>query len=195
VMNSPTYTRGGGGSAPATAAEQLQSLNAVEEDIARVLRLASQIVSLLTIPVPPPEDEEPSEDEGLQLDSDEREARLNEMMDGYFRLLEGIHLTIRTTLATLRAARVSPALLMESADKEPPSYGASLPRPQPNGTKDDGEQKLGLYEKRAMRDAWVNVAKAMEQLKERGRELRSKASNANGQAVEEVSAVAEEMQT
>jgi len=195
-MNSPTYERsGGGGSAPTTAAEQLQALNAVEEDIARVLRLASQIVSLLTILIPTPEDQEPSPEEGHELDAEEREARLEEMIEEYFRLLEGIHLTIRTTLATLRAARVSPALLMESADKEPPSYGASLPRPQANGTKEDGEQKLGLYEKRVMRDAWVNMAKAMEQLKEHGRDLRSRAGQVNGHAVEERSTVADEIPT
>jgi len=159
----------GSGGVPSFAAspaeQQLAALNAVEQDIAQSLRLASAAMSLLTLPIPIPEGEEPLPNEDPDVDPEERERRLEELLDQYFQLIDNIHISIRTTLATLRAQRVSPALLMDSTGREPPTYGASIPA-EGDTVETKDEDRLGLYEKRMARDAWQKVVKAMEQLRE-----------------------------
>jgi len=158
-------------SAADTARQQLAALNGVEQDIAQSLRLASAAMSLLTLPIPIPEGEEQLPNEDPDVDPEERERRLEELLEQYFQLIDNIHISIRTTLATLRAQRVSPALLMDSTGREPPTYGASIPSQNGDIGEIKDEDRLGLYEKRMARDAWQKVVKAMEELKEarRGR--------------------------
>ncbi|KZT51122.1 hypothetical protein CALCODRAFT_152393 [Calocera cornea HHB12733] len=154
--------------AASTAGQQLAALNAVEQS----LRLAAAAMSLLTLPIPLPEGEEQLPNEDPDVDPEERERRLEELLEQYFQLIDNIHISIRTTLATLRAQRVSPALLMDSTGREPPTYGASIPSEDGPGNSDD-DDRLGLYEKRMARDAWQKVVKAMEGLREARRAQRA----------------------
>ncbi|EJU06138.1 hypothetical protein DACRYDRAFT_103086 [Dacryopinax primogenitus] len=167
------------GSAPvptSVASQQLEALNGVEEDIAQSLRLASAAMSLLTLPIPIPEGEEQLPNENPEADPEERERRLEEVLEQYFQLIDNVHISIRTTLATLRAQRVSPALLMDSTGREPPTYGASIPSEDEVPGEEKDEDKLGLYEKRMARDAWQHVVKAMAEL----RLARRRAPESNG---------------
>ncbi|KZO94830.1 hypothetical protein CALVIDRAFT_599578 [Calocera viscosa TUFC12733] len=165
---------GGGPSfAASTAGQQLAALNGVEQDIAQSLRLASAAMSLLTLPIPLAEGEEQLPNEDPDVDPEERERRLEELLEQYFQLIDNIHISIRTTLATLRAQRVSPALLMESTGREPPTYGASIPSENAATGETSDEDRLGLYEKRMARDAWQKVVKAMEELREARRAQRA----------------------
>jgi hypothetical protein len=94
-------------------------------------------------------------------------------------ILQGIQMALRSSLAHIRAARISPAVLTAPpAGFVPPPQGVGLPFPLPPGVSDRGlsgtraegshsqakEKTRGLLEERVERDAWRGALDALTRL-------------------------------
>lgn len=91
-------------------------------------------------------------------------------------------MALRSSLAHIRAARISPAVLTAPpAGFVPPPQGVGLPLPLPPGVSDHGssgvegsysqskEKTRGLLEERVERDAWRGALNALTRLMDVGR--------------------------
>jgi hypothetical protein len=94
-------------------------------------------------------------------------------------ILQGIQMALRSSLAHIRAARISPAVLTAPpAGFVPPPQGVGLPFPLPPDVSDHGssgtgaegshsqtkEKARGLLEERVERDAWRGALDALSRL-------------------------------
>ncbi|KAI9462037.1 hypothetical protein F5148DRAFT_1286508 [Russula earlei] len=164
-------------------ARQIHDLGRVEKDIGRLLSLASSSLALLSLP------QTDASDAGLP-EGDERSEQFVEKVGEYFETLDGIQMALRSSLAHIRAARVSPAVLTAPpAGFVPPPQGVGLPlplTPTPTpGASDrsagDGsgcsaiegtsrakakEKTRGLLEERVERDAWQGALDALTKLRD-----------------------------
>ncbi|KAH9958135.1 hypothetical protein BC827DRAFT_1075665, partial [Russula dissimulans] len=151
-------------------ARQIHDLGRVEKDIGRLLSLASSSLALLSLPQTDAPDAELPE-------GDERSERFVSKVSEYFETLDGIQMALRSSLAHIRAARISPAVLTApAAGFVPSSQGVGLPlplAPQPSDRSagDDStpkakEKTRGLLEERVERDAWRGALDALTRLRE-----------------------------
>ncbi|KAI9453284.1 hypothetical protein F5148DRAFT_1277468 [Russula earlei] len=145
-------------------ARQIHDLGRVEKvsDIGRLLSLASSSLALLSLP------QTDASDAGLP-EGDERSEQFVEKVGGYFETLDGIQMALRSSLAHIRAARVSPAVLTAPpAGFVPPPQGVGLPLPlTPTPTPGPSDQKTrGLLEERVERDAWQGALDALTRLRD-----------------------------
>ncbi|KAF8270965.1 hypothetical protein EI94DRAFT_1698461 [Lactarius quietus] len=133
-------------------------------DIGRLLSLASSSLALLALP------QTNAPDAGLPR-GDERSEQFVAEVSKYFETLDSIQVALRSSLAYIRAARISPAVLTAPpAGFVPPPQGVGLPAPPAPGGQmllsDAGggggvkEQTRGLLEERVERDAWRGVLDA-----------------------------------
>ncbi|KAF8270966.1 hypothetical protein EI94DRAFT_1721624 [Lactarius quietus] len=151
-------------------ARQIRDLGLVENDIGRLLSLASSSLALLALP------QTDAPDAGLP-QGDERSEQFVAEVSKYFETLDSIQVALRSSLAYIRAARISPAVLTAPpAGFVPPPQGVGLPAsPAPGGQmllSDAGggggvkEQTRGLLEERVERDAWRGVLDALTRLRD-----------------------------
>jgi hypothetical protein len=172
----------------------LQSHNCTPptQDIGHLLSLASTSLALLSLP------QTDAPDENLP-EGDDRSEQFVAKVGEYFETLDvrlpapphppisltnyitlqGIQMVLRSSLAHIRAARVSPAVLTAPpAGFVPPPQGVGLPFPLPPGVSDGGssgtgaegshsqakEKTRGLLEERVERDAWRGALDALTRL-------------------------------
>ncbi|KAF8487528.1 hypothetical protein DFH94DRAFT_707025 [Russula ochroleuca] len=155
-------------------ASQIHDLGRVEKDIGHLLSLASTSLALLSLP------QTDAPDEGLP-EGDERSEQFVAKVGEYFETLDGIQTSLRASLAHIRAARISPAVLTAPpAGFVPPPQGVGLPFPHPPGPADRSaggggsegshaqakEKTRGLLEERVERDAWRGALDALTRLME-----------------------------
>lgn len=152
-------------------ARQIHDLGRVENDIGRLLSLASSSLALLALP------QTDAPDAGLP-QADERSEQFVAEVGKYFETLDSIQMALRSSLAHIRAARISPAVLTAPpAGFVPPPQGVGLPAPpapggqQPSSDAGGGgggvkEQTRGLLEERVERDAWRGVLDALTRLRD-----------------------------
>ncbi|KAH9983222.1 hypothetical protein BJV77DRAFT_954616, partial [Russula vinacea] len=125
-------------------ASQIHDLGRVEKDIGHLLSLASTSLALLSLP------QTDAQDDGLP-EGDERSEQFVAKVGEYFETLDGIQMALRSSLAHIRAARISPAVLTAPpAGFVPPPQGVGLPFPTLRGLR----TTRGLLEERVERDAW-----------------------------------------
>ncbi|KIJ55454.1 hypothetical protein M422DRAFT_57872 [Sphaerobolus stellatus SS14] len=138
-------------------ARQIRALGDVEKDISRMLMLASNSLSLLTLP----QTDEP--DDGLP-QTDERSEQFVAEVTQYFETLDNVQFSLRTCLAQLRRDRVAPSSIdAVPPNFVPPSFGVGLPN-DPNAA-NSKEANKSLQEIRVERDAWKGVLNALQRLK------------------------------
>ncbi|KAF8496247.1 hypothetical protein F5888DRAFT_1615085, partial [Russula emetica] len=95
-------------------------------------------------------------------EGDERSEQFVAKVGEYFETLDGIQMALRPSLAHIRAARISPAVLTAPpAGFVPPPQGVGLPFPLPPGAK---EKTHGLLEEHVERDAWRGALDALTRL-------------------------------
>ncbi|KAI9447739.1 hypothetical protein H4582DRAFT_1896007 [Lactarius indigo] len=150
-------------------ARQIHDLGRVENDIGRLLSLASSSLALLSLP------QTDAPDAGLP-QGDERSEQFVVEVGKYFETLDSIQMALRSSLAHIRAARISPAVLTAPpVGFVPPPQGVGLPSPPAPGglqlsSDADGEgvkeQTRGLLEERVERDAWHGVLNALTRLRD-----------------------------
>ncbi|KAH9030131.1 hypothetical protein EDB85DRAFT_1455323 [Lactarius pseudohatsudake] len=150
-------------------ARQIHDLGRVENDIGRLLSLASSSLALLALP------QTDAPDAGLP-QGDERSEQFVVEVGKYFETLDSIQMALRSSLAHIRAARISPAVLTAPpAGFVPPPQGVGLPSPPAPGgqqlSSDAGgggvkDQTRGLLEERVERDAWHGVLDALTRLRD-----------------------------
>ena len=148
------------------------------QDIGRLLALASSCISLLTLPQTDPTDstlpqgEERSEQ--FVLEANEYFERLDVCgpspnatqteTDNRFFSSQQIHISIRSTLAHLRQARIAPsAINAPPMNFLPQPSGVGTPPLDSDGSK-VGKAKFALQEERVNRDAWKGALDAMKRL-------------------------------
>ncbi|KAI0295141.1 hypothetical protein B0F90DRAFT_1638345 [Multifurca ochricompacta] len=96
---------------------------------------------------------------------DERSEQFVAEVGQYFETLDGIQMALRSSLAHIRAASISPAVLTA-----PPN--GFVPPPQGSGDKAAGggvevkDKTRGLLEERVERDAWRGVLDALSRLRD-----------------------------
>jgi len=172
------------------------------QDIGHLLSLASTSLALLSLP------QTDAPDENLP-EGDERSEQFVAKVGEYFEtldvrllafpslstslhlhntpptsltkstILQGIQMALRSSLAHIRAARISPAVLTAPpAGFVPPPQGVGLPFPLPPGVSDRGssgtgveashsqakEKTRGLLEEHVERDAWRGALDALTRL-------------------------------
>ncbi|KAH9976047.1 hypothetical protein BJV74DRAFT_862328 [Russula compacta] len=162
-------------------ARQIHDLGRVEKDIGRLLSLASTSLALLALP------QTDAPDAGLP-EGDERSEQFVAKVGEYFETLDvrfvGIQVALRSSLAHIRAARISPAVLIAAppAGFVPPPQGVGLPQnsrshspERDHGASSSGggggnvnakEKTRGLLEERVERDAWHGVLDALTRLRD-----------------------------
>lgn len=168
----------------------------LKQDIGRLLSLASTSLALLALP------QTDAPDAGLP-EGDERSEQFVAKVGEYFETLDvrlscvpppkkkknikikrccfwqGIQVALRSSLAHIRAARISPAVLIAAppAGFVPPPQGVGLPQNSHSQERDHGasgggrnvdakEKTRGLLEERVERDAWHGVLDALTRLRD-----------------------------
>ncbi|KAI0256404.1 hypothetical protein BJV78DRAFT_1087715, partial [Lactifluus subvellereus] len=92
---------------------------------------------------------------------DERSEQFVAEVGQYFDTLDGIQMALRSSLAHIRSARISPAVLTT------PPAGFVPPQPQGNeGNVKMKEKTRGLLKKCVERDGWCGVLDALTRLRD-----------------------------
>ncbi|KAH7107117.1 hypothetical protein BKA62DRAFT_765667 [Auriculariales sp. MPI-PUGE-AT-0066] len=162
-------------------AHHIHELGEVEKEITKLLQLAGSAVALLSVPELDPQDEsaavqpvEVSSEASTPQErtpqpqvrggrarlpvGDERAEQFALDVAQYFESLDVIQHSLRLYTARLRKARIAPTSVKAPPPGFiPPSFGVG---PQA------GMNARGLQETRVERDAWRNVAQALERLRE-----------------------------
>ncbi|KAL0951715.1 hypothetical protein HGRIS_008391 [Hohenbuehelia grisea] len=135
-------------------ARQIYALGEVEKDITKLLQLAASSISLLTLPqTDGPNDNLPQ--------GDERSEQFVLEVSEYFERLDNIQMSLRSSLAHIRHARVAPsAINAPPPNFIPPSLGVGLP-----SADDQQRQPRGLQEERIERYAWHGILDTLKRLK------------------------------
>ena len=95
-------------------------------------------------------------------------------------------MALRSSLAHIHAARISPAVLTAPpAGFVPPPQGVGLPAPPAPGGGGMKEQTRGLLEERVERDAWRGVLDALTRLRD-ARRAEATVTSERGQGGEDV---------
>ncbi|KAF8496244.1 hypothetical protein F5888DRAFT_1614980, partial [Russula emetica] len=116
-------------------------------------------------------------DENLP-EGDERSEQFVAKVGEYFETLDGIQMVLRSSLAHIRAVRISHAVLTAPpAGFVPPPQGVGLPFPLPPGIK---EKTRGLLEQRVERDAWRGALDALTRLMDARRAAEAEAQPGEG---------------
>lgn len=144
----------------AESAKQIQRLGQVEQDIVKLMELASESMSLLALPQTDTSEETASMPKN-------RSAAFATNAEEYFRTLNSIQTGIRTSIAKIRAARIPPAALRAPEPSRGPSrmaLGTGMPSgdlpDNPAGSYNDA----GFQEKKVEAEAWAGVATALRQV-------------------------------
>ncbi|KAI0289289.1 hypothetical protein BC826DRAFT_1032729 [Russula brevipes] len=147
-------------------ARQIHDLGRVEKDIGRLLTLASSSLALLSLPQTDAPDAELPE-------GDERSEQFVEKVGEYFQTLDGIQTALRSSLAHIRAARISPAVLTAPpAGFVPPPQGGrgggggGGSDSMVEGNSKAKERTRGLLEERVESDAWRGALDALTRLRD-----------------------------
>ncbi|KAI0064487.1 hypothetical protein BV25DRAFT_1822845 [Artomyces pyxidatus] len=125
----------------------------LQQDIGRLLSLASSSIALLSLPQTDDSDSTLSKGE-------ERSEQFVLEASEYFERLDAIQMAIRSSLAHIRQARIAPSAL----DAPPPGF---VPPAQGVGLPGGSDPKMrGLQEERVERDAWRGVLDALTRLRD-----------------------------
>lgn len=140
----------------AESAKQIRRLGEVEQDIVRLMELASECMSLLALPQTDSSEEAQTLPRGPN-----RSAAFATNAEQYFHTLNAIQTGIRTSIARVRAARIPPGALKAPEGRAWPSkaLGVGL------ATADDGPAVgtvEGFQETKVEADAWKGMARALE---------------------------------
>ncbi|KAG8812452.1 hypothetical protein FRC17_002029 [Serendipita sp. 399] len=158
----------------AESAKQIQKLCQVEQDIVRLMELASTSMSLLALP------QTDSAEEAQELPrGPSRSDAFATNAEAYFETLNTIQMGIRTSIARVRAGRIAPNSLKapEGRISAPRALGTTMPAPtgaKPGGKGSsvgiglDGRNgggahfQPGFQERKIEAEAWNGVAEALQ---------------------------------
>ncbi|KAG8814664.1 hypothetical protein FRB91_006988 [Serendipita sp. 411] len=162
----------------AESAKQIKKLCEVEQEIVRLMELASMSMSLLALP----QTDSAEEAQALPRGPSRSDAFATNA-EAYFETLNTIQLGIRTSIARVRAARIAPNSLKapEGRISAPRALGTTMPAPtgssRPDGGgggsslkgsgsgfvdgRNDGHFQPGFQERKMEAEAWNGVAEAL----------------------------------
>lgn len=149
----------------AESARQIEKLVQVEQEIVRLMELASQGMSLLALP----QTDSSEEARTLPRGPNRSDAFAN-TAESYFKTLNTIQTGIRTSIARVRAARISPNALRAPEGRlgNSRSLGASIPRETAGEAGDSSARsarsELGFQELKVEAAAWMGLADALEEV-------------------------------
>jgi len=156
--------------APSPSAKRILELCLVQEQLAQLLSLASQVVGALSAPLDTSEGDAATPPTATQA---QMTATFSDGIQAYFELLNKIQSSMRTSMSYLRASRLSTRILFEPAHVAIAHCavglgGLHLPPPE-RLTADHQEApsspSLSLGALVAERDAWKDLVEALQRIK------------------------------
>ncbi|KNZ45815.1 uncharacterized protein VP01_778g4 [Puccinia sorghi] len=151
---------------PSPSSKRIQELCLVEDQLAQLLNLASEVVGALSAPL--------DTDDGDSETAATVRQTFSEGIQAYFDLLNKIQSSLRTSMSYLRASRLSTRILFEPAHVAIPHCGVGLGGlhvgPPDDQTADQHQDlppaspSLSLGALVAERDAWILLVQALQQI-------------------------------
>ncbi|KAH8835649.1 hypothetical protein DL96DRAFT_1575065 [Flagelloscypha sp. PMI_526] len=140
---------------------QIYKLSMVEKDLSHLLTVASNAMNLLSLP------QMDSPDDNLAQGLERQEAFVAEA-SVYFALLDRVQETIKSMLAHIKDAKITPSKITAPPPGfVPPSLGVGRPVAMSDEeAQSQKEMNRGLQEERVERDAWKAILKSLTKLQE-----------------------------
>jgi len=140
----------------AESAKQIKRLGEVEQDIVRLMELASESMSLLALP-----QTDSNEEAQVLPRGPNRSAAFATNAEQYFQTLNAIQTGMRTSIARVRAARIPPGALKAPEGRAWPNKALGMGLPSANGRAEKGGGE-GFQETKVEAEAWKGMARALE---------------------------------